>query len=433
MDISESAALLPQLIRWRRDFHQYPEQGFLEMRTATLVARELARLGFHVRLGREVMDEAQVMGKPDAHTTQAHAQWALANGAAQEYFAAVQEGYTAVVGEWQSGKAGPVTVFRVDMDALPIVESSDAAHFPAQHGFASQNPGSMHACAHDGHTAIGLGLATLIARHHEALTGTLRIIFQCAEEGVRGAKSMMAKGVVDDADYFIALHLGTGVPMGHFVAAAHGFLATSKLDVSFHGIAAHAGAAPHEGRNALLAAAAAAVNLHAIARHSGGASRINVGELHAGRGRNIVPDHATLKLETRGANAQVNDYVREQALNILAGAAQMYDVEHRVTLVGEAISAVPSAGLAEKLMHAAQHSPHIRHVQLKDDSSLGSEDAAFFMQRVQKRGGEATYCIVGTTLAAGHHHERFDIDEQSLAAGVDVLLRAAYALNSNPG
>lgn len=399
------------------------------MRTASLVARELQRLGFVVRIGREVMAVDQVMGKPDAHTTAAHAQWALDHGAAAEFFDAVKDGYTAVVGEWHTGKAGATTVFRVDMDALPITESDSAEHLPVREGFASAKRGSMHACGHDGHTSIGLGLATLIAAHHEALTGTVRILFQSAEEGVRGAKSMVAAGVVDDADYFIAVHLGTGVPQGHFVAAAHGLLATSKLDVQFHGIAAHAGAAPQDGRNALLAAANAALNLHALPRHSGGASRVNVGELHAGSGRNIIADHARLTLETRGETADINRYLFEQAKNIIAGAAQMYGVRHDTALAGEAISATPSAALAAKLAAVARESPYFQNVIDKAHSPLGSEDATYFMQRVQDRGGEATYCVVGTTLAAGHHHERFDIQEESLAAGVDVLYRAACALN----
>ena len=420
-----------RLIHWRRDFHQHPEQGFLEMRTASRVAAELAQLGFALRIGRDVMDSAAMMGKPDAARTQAHAQWAREHGADGHYLPQLEDGYTAIVADWHSPRPGPVTVFRVDMDALPISESDAPDHLPAQLGFRSLNPGSMHACAHDGHTAIGLGLATLIAQHQDALCGTLRLIFQPAEEGVRGGKAMMAAGVVDDADYFIAVHLGVGVALRHFVAAARGFLASSKLDVNFHGVAAHAGGAPHEGKNALLAAASAALNIHAIARHGDGASRVNVGELHAGSGRNIVADVATLKIETRGATAAVNDYMEAQVRHIIAGAAQMYDLEYSITLAGQAIACQPSPDLAEKLAALARQSPYFDHVLNEDAGALGSEDATWLMQRVQDNGGEATYCLVGTTLAAGHHHPRFDIDESALAAGVDVLMRAALHLNGH--
>ena len=421
--------LKQQLLAWRRDFHRHPEQGFLEIRTASLIAAELARLGYRLRLGREVMSEAAIMSKPDAATTAAHAAWARERGADPAFFNALKDGHTAVVADWDSGKPGPTTALRVDMDALPIHESDAPDHYPQQHGFRSQNPDSMHACGHDGHSVIGLAVATLIAENRAALRGKIRLIFQLAEEGVRGGKALVAAGVVDDADYFITLHLGLGVPQRHFVAGATGFLASSKLDATFHGVAAHAGGAPQDGKNALLAAASAALNLHAIPRHSAGASRINVGELHAGSGRNIIADHATLKLETRGANATVNDYLEAEARRIIAGAAQMYDVRAEIRLAGQAIDCRPSPALAAQLAQLAQASPYFDHVQTEDDRALGSEDATWYMQRVQERGGEATYCLVGSELAAGHHHERFDINEASLFAATDLLYRAVTHLN----
>ena len=421
--------LKQQLIAWRRDFHRYPEQGFLEIRTASRIAAELARLGYRLRLGRDVMSEAAIMGKPDAATTAAHAAWARAHGAEPAWFDALKDGYTAVVADWDSGKPGPTTVLRVDMDALPIDESDAPDHLPQRRGFRSENPGSMHACGHDGHSAIGLAVATLIAANRAALCGTIRLIFQPAEEGVRGGKALVEAGVVDDADYFIALHLGLGVPQRSFVAGAGGFLASSKLDITYRGVAAHAGGAPQDGKNALLAAASAALNLHAIPRHSAGASRINVGELHAGSGRNIIADHATLKIETRGANSSVNDYLEAEARRIIAGAAQMYGVEAEIRLAGQAIDCRPSPALAARLARLAADSPHFDHVQTEDHSARGSEDATWYMQRVQARGGEATYCLIGCELAAGHHHARFDINEDALLAATDILYRAIQHLN----
>lgn len=418
-----SPDLQRQIVQWRRDFHRYPEQGFLEMRTASLVAAELSRLGFALRLGREVMAEAAIMGKPDAQTTARHAEWALAHGADEAFFHHFRDGHTAIVAEWKTARPGPVTVVRVDMDALPVQESEDAAHYPQREGFRSQVPGNMHACGHDGHTAMGLGLARLIAARGDAWRGTLRLIFQPAEEGVRGAKAMVEAGVVDDADYFVAVHLGTGVPARHFVAATKGFLATTKLDIRLRGVAAHAGAAPHAGRNALLAAANIALNCHAIARHGEGASRVNVGELHAGSGRNIIADRALLKLETRGASSAINAAILAQVQAVVAGAAQMYGVQWEMETVGSAIHVLPCADFAARLASVAQQSPWFAQVVAEDEGSLGSEDATYFMERVQARGGKATYCVVGSHLPAGHHHERFDIDEEALFAGVDVLFR----------
>ncbi|WHX42720.1 M20 family metallo-hydrolase [Mesobacillus sp. AQ2] len=418
-----------KLIEWRRDFHRYPETGFLEIRTASIVASILDNLGFDLRVGKEVMSPDHCMGKPSKEETEAHLQWALENGANKEYIEAFSEGYTGIVATWDTKKEGPTIAFRIDMDALDINESQEDSHFPEIEGFRSTLPYKMHACGHDAHTTIGLGLATLIAENKDSLKGKIRLIFQPAEEGTRGARSMVEANVVDDVDYFIASHVGTGVPDGHFVASKNGFLATSKLDITFKGVASHAGGNPEQGKNALLAAASAALNIYAIPRHSEGATRINVGELHAGSGRNIIADRAFLKVETRGENTRINEFVKSQAEAVIAGSAQMYGVEYEIQTVGEAISAEGSRELASVLHACAEESPYILESVLEDNSPAGSEDATFFIERVQKNGGQATYCVFGTELAAGHHNEKFDINEKTLMSAVHVLFESIKKLN----
>ncbi|MCM3122854.1 MULTISPECIES: M20 family metallo-hydrolase [unclassified Mesobacillus] len=418
-----------KLIEWRRDFHRYPETGFLEIRTASIVASILDNLGFDLRVGKEVMSPDHCMGKPSKEETEAHLQWALENGANKEYIEPFSEGYTGIVATWDTKKEGPTIAFRIDMDALDINESQEDSHFPEIEGFRSTLPYKMHACGHDAHTTIGLGLATLIAENKDSLKGKIRLIFQPAEEGTRGARSMVEANVVDDVDYFIASHVGTGVPDGHFVASKNGFLATSKLDITFKGVASHAGGNPEQGKNALLAAASAALNIYAIPRHSEGATRINVGELHAGSGRNIIADRAFLKVETRGENTAINEFVKSQAEAVIAGSAQMYGVEYEIQTVGEAISAEGSRELASVLHACAEESPYILESVLEDNSPAGSEDATFFIERVQKNGGQATYCVFGTELAAGHHNEKFDINEKTLMSAVHVLFESIKKLN----
>ncbi len=141
------------------------------------------------------------------------------------------------------------------MDALDLNEQHDDSHRPHRDHFASCNAGMMHACGHDGHTAIGLGLAHVLKQYAAQLNGVIKLIFQPAEEGTRGARAMVAAGVVDDVDYFTAIHIGTGVPAGTVVCGGDNFMATTKFDVQFSGVAAHAGGKPEDGRNALLAAA----------------------------------------------------------------------------------------------------------------------------------------------------------------------------------
>ena len=352
-----NADLSEKLVGWRRNFHQFPETGFLEMRTASIVASILDELGFDLSMGKSVMSPEHCMGKPDDEATQKHYQWAIENGAIHDYVENFSEGYTGIVATLDTGIAGPTVAYRFDMDALDIHEAELDNHFPKREGFRSKLPHKMHACGHDAHTAIGLGLATVLASNKEGLKGKIKLIFQPAEEQTRGAKSMAYAGVVDDVDYFIASHVGTGVPHQHFVASNNGFLATSKLDIRFKGKAAHAGAQPEEGNNALLAAANAALNIHAIARSSKGISRINVGELHAGSGRNIIADHAFLKAETRGENSEVNQYIKTQLESIIAGAAQMYQVDYQIETVGEALSSQGSTELALILKECAEESP----------------------------------------------------------------------------
>src|SRR5699024_344349 len=228
-----------------------------------------------------------------------------------------------------------------------------------------------------------------------------------------------------NVDYFIASHIGTGVPHRHFVAASNGFMATTKLNISFTGVAAHAGGKPEEGKNALLAAANAALNMHAVCRHSKGNSRVNVGELHAGSGRNVVANHAELVAETRGETSEVNQYMKEQVKHVVAGAAAMYGVDYHIEIVGEALNSICSSDLAESLAETAQEHPFMEKVIVHDDSSAGSEDATYFINEVQRQGGQATYCIFGTELAAGHHHECFDINEDSLLPAVEILFEFA--------
>jgi aminobenzoyl-glutamate utilization protein A len=421
--------LVSNLIQWRRDLHKFPETGFLEMRTASIVAATLEKLGFSLQLGKKVMDENYCMGKPSDAETMEHFEWAKENDISSKYLECFKEGYTGIVATWDTGRKGPTIAFRFDMDALDIHENEDENHFPQKEGFRSRILNKMHACGHDAHIAIGLGLAMMITQNQQKMNGTIKLIFQPAEEGVRGAKSMVKANVVKDVDYFIAIHIGTGVPHRHFVASNNGFFATSKLDITFHGEASHAGAKPEKGRNALLAAATAALNIYAISRHSGGMTRVNVGEMHAGSGRNIIPDRALLKVETRGETSKINEYVKQQVEAIVEGAAKMYQNEYEIKLVGEAISCTGSTELAEILHTCAKEHHFIEMSYLQSKDSAGSEDATYFMKEVQRNGGQATYCIIGTELAAGHHNDKFDINEESLLPAVEILYNSILKLN----
>lgn len=419
--IALAKELEPKTINWRRDFHKYAEVAWTEFRTASIVADTLTELGYQVLSGEQVVDAKAMMGVPGARELEKHQQRALEQGANPKWAEKMQGGKTGVVGILKFSKPGPTIALRFDMDANDAIEAEETAHRPFREGFASVNKGAMHACAHDGHTAVGLTVATLLSQLKDELAGTVKLIFQPAEEGVRGAKAMVVAGVAEDVDYLIGMHLGIGIKKkGQLTCQTEGFLATTKLDAVFIGVPAHAGAAPETGKNALLAAAAAALNLHAISRHSQGASRINVGVLQAGTGRNVVPANAVIKVETRGTTSAINEYVYGEAVRILNAAAAMYDVKVEMSEMGGAAGCGNDPQLVERISQVAKRVNLFEEI-LPSGNIGGSEDCTYFMERVQQRGGQAAYIMVGTDLAAGHHDFRFDFDEEAMFSAVALL------------
>jgi len=409
-------------IETRRDLHKHPELGLTEFRTASLVARRLSDLGIEVRTGKAVMDSASRVGLPPEEELQRCYERAASEGADPAFLPDFEGGHTAVLGILKGGKPGPVTALRVDMDALPILEDDTQAHRPHREGFASAHKGVMHACGHDFHTAMGLGIAEVLAARKDDVHGTVKFVFQPAEEGGRGALPMTRAGVVDDVDRLIAVHVATGVPSRTFQTAVDGHLASIKLDVRFKGRAAHAGGRPEEGRNALLGAAQAVVALYGISRHHAGASRINVGTLHAGSGRNVIADEATLVMEVRGDTAEIAEYMAKRARAVLEGAALAQDLEVEITTAGQTTTAASDASLGAEIAEAVRDMPDLNVVPGLS-RTMGSEDATFLMRRVQEKGGRAVYAVVGSDLASGHHTPDFDIEESDMPWAIEALAR----------
>ncbi len=429
VDIKEAVKQMEgQIIDWRRDFHRYPEAAWTEFRTADRVVKVLNSFGYDVQYGSKVVDEAAMMGVPTQDVLENSSKRAIEEGADSTVVESMAGGKTGVVGTLYTGRPGPIVALRFDMDANDVQEKTDEKHRPWQEGFASLHTGVMHACGHDGHTAVGLGVAKILQEQKANLCGTVKLIFQPAEEGVRGAKAMVEAGVVDDVDYLFGMHLGfLAGSSERFICGTDGFLATTKFDAHFSGVPAHAGAAPHEGRNALLAAAQAAISLHGIPRHAAGVSRINVGVLEAGSGRNVIADKAVLKLETRGETSAINCFMQEEALRIIHGAAAIQGVTVTIREMGRASGGQSDTAIAKHLRQAAEASGLFAVIE--DRGSLGaSEDFTCFLERVQERGGQGGYAMVGINRAAGHHDGAFDFDEAALSNAVTVLTLAVSDL-----
>jgi len=411
--------MLPHdVIGMRRSFHSFPETAFLEYRTAALVAERLAELGYAVRVGPEVMSMDGVRGLPSKESRQQAQEAARAAGASPLWISRMPDGQTAVCGDLKRGD-GPVIALRFDMDALPVQEIKDDTHLPSLKGFSSSCEGRMHACGHDGHTAIGLAVAARLASPETIWRGTLRLIFQPAEEGGRGAQPIVNHGLLDDVDIFLAAHLGCQLPSGTIALAADGFLWAEKWNVTFKGVAAHAAMCPEEGRNALLAAAISIPALYALPRDGQADTRINVGLLHAGRTRNVIADEATLEMELRASTNDGLKRLTSGARRTLEGAALTQGATIDIDVYGTAISAISDTSITERLHHAVLATKGGEVIQTWPIG--GGDDATFMMQRVQERGGQAGYCLIGADLTAPHHASAFDFDESALEKAVDIL------------
>ena len=383
------------------------------MRTSSILARRLTELGYEVLTGADVCKGDARMGLPPEETLSAHYEWAKQNGADAEFLPRMAGGFTGVIATLHCGE-GPTVALRFDIDALGVDEAEDA-------------------CGHDGHAAIGIGTATLLAGMRDELHGTVKLIFQPAEEGVRGAKSIVDAGHLDGVDYALAAHIlpagkAAGlVDIGVLKDGAQGGLATAKLDVTFTGVPAHAGLAPQEGRNALLAAATAVLNLHAIPRFGNTPTQINVGTLHAGTGRNVVCDSAKLELEVRGQTTEANEYMLRRANEIVQAAAQMHGCTCETRAMGSAAALVCTWPLSERVEGVCRDGLGLRVVRVGALSG-GSEDFAYMAERVQQQGGQAAYIGLFSACPAANHNSRFDFDEQALANGAAMFTAVTASL-----
>ena len=436
-----------ELIQLRRDFHQYPETGWLEFYTTGKVIEYLKRHGIPFQYGKEVVNREFLWGWQSEAIERAKDE-AKKLGICSDTLEQMED-ITGAVAVIDTGRKGDITVLRFDMDGLPEEESKEPKRVPVLQQFCSKHDGCMHACGHDGHIAMGLLLARILYENRSKLKGEIRIVFQPAEEGVRGGKAFATGGVLKGAKYFLSGHLGMGNKSGELVLGTYGFLATTKLDVEYFGVSAHAGGAPEKGKNALLCACDAVLALQTLCQDGRGASRINVGTIEAGTGRNVIADHAFLQLETRGETTEIEEELHERALACLKGAAMMYGCRYQISVQGQAPAAKSDSALvklAKQALIDAQFveeqkkengigngNQKLNQIQKLYDTKKfkGSEDVTYYMGEIQKQGGQALYLGIGSTTKASHHNTKFDFDENSLALGVKTYLAIIQKLMRN--
>jgi amidohydrolase len=379
---AEAKELFPYTRSLRRDFHLHPELGFQEVRTAGIVARELNQLGLEVTTG---------VGK------------------------------TGVVAMLEGTGPGPTVLVRFDMDALPIQEETGAE-------YASTNAGVMHACGHDGHTAIGLTVARLLNNHRDMLNGTVKLVFQPAEEGLGGAKKMVEDGVLDNPrpDMSLALHLWNENPVGWIgVTPGPAMAASETFRVMITGSGGH-GASPHQTVDPVLAAAHIVTALQSIVSRNVDPLQgavVSVTVVQAGEAFNVIPSTAEIRGTIRTYLPEVRAMVLRRFAEIVHGVAGALGCQALVETREITLAVINDKKLSSLVQGVARQMFPDDNI-VDDERTMGSEDMAYMMQEIP-----GCYFFIGSNnaargLDAPHHHPRFDIDEDSLPKAAALMAAA---------
>jgi aminobenzoyl-glutamate utilization protein A len=414
-----------KLIEIRRDIHKYPEAGWTEFRTSTIIAEYLDDLGYEITVGRDIVSENDRLGVSDEKYIDELFNEVSKDFVDSRYLHKMEGGFTGVVGDIRKGKDRTIAL-RFDIDALKIKESED--NISTEKGFSSVKGNLMHACGHDAHIAIGLGVSAIIRSINDDLDCNIKLIFQPAEEGVRGAYAMVKAGILDDVDYLLGIHVTNDLKVGEVECGLGGYFATTKFDAEIIGNPAHSGGTPELGNNSLLAASTAVLNMHSIPRHSKGITRINVGMLSAGTDRNVIPDNAKLNIETRGENTELDEYMLNAAHRILINSAEMYGCTVDIKIMGKSDTSYSSNNLTEYCEKVIDENIDLKLC--RNIPSLGSEDIAMMMNKVQDDGGKAVVIGVGSNpgFKSRPHTGDFAIDEECIHKTSGLLSSLVYEI-----
>lgn len=405
-----------ELIRLRRYFHKYAEPAWMEFLTTAKIIEELENYNLDLYYGKEIYFNKR-MGLPEKSILESYKNSISISDIEKKE--EILDSYTGLIAVLDTKKIGPNIGFRFDIDANELCESNSLGHLPNILNFSSKNSFAMHACGHDAHMSIGIELAKILASNVKKLKGKIIFIFQPAEEGVRGAYSLMNNPIIDKLDYLAGMHIGMDVKSGEIGVGSHGFLATKKIDIIFKGKATHAGASPEKGHNALLAASSAVLNFNSLAQHSMGEARINVGKLNAGSGRNIIANKAKIEMEIRGENENIISYLYDGVNRIVEGSAISYDCSYEIEIKGQAPSLI---SYDEEFIKNLRNYYKEKSYKLVDANLKGSEDIAYLLNEVRKAGGKTVHFILGSNLKDSHHSEEFDINEKDMLRGVDLMV-----------
>jgi amidohydrolase len=375
-------AVTPEVVAIRRDVHSHPEPGFKETRTADLIERRLCAMR---------VDARRIAG-------------------------------TGILATIKGGKPGKTMLVRADIDALPVTELNEVS-------YRSKVPGMMHACGHDGHVATALGAATILAGRRDKLAGTIKFMFQPAEEGPGGALPMIEAGILDKpkVDACFAMHMWNDLEVGQ-IGARPGpvFASADEFTIKIVGKGGH-GAAPHQVIDPVVAAAHVTLALQTIVSrktHALKSAVVTVGQIHGGVRHNIISDTATLNGTCRALEKPVRAMIQKEIRAIAKGVAGALGAKAEVEWRDGYPPTVNDPKMTELVRGAAAEVVGEGNV-VAQEITMGAEDMSYVLERVR-----GCYWLLGSANAKKgldypHHSARFDFDESSLPIGVQVWVKIA--------
>jgi len=376
-----------EVIELRREVHTYPETAFEEERTSALIADKLGKMGIEIRKG-------------------------IAR--------------TGVCGLIKGSKEGPVIALRADMDALEIEEKNEIP-------YASRNKGKMHACGHDAHVAILLGVARILEHIKEELPGQVKLIFQPAEEGLGGAEPMIEEGVLEDpvVDAILGLHVWSYLPVGTVgLKTGPFFAAVDDFDLSIIGNSSH-GAQPQDGIDAITGAAGLINSLQSlISRNIDPLTPavLTVGKIEGGYSRNVIADRVRIEGTCRSIDPDVRNKIEKRFREIVEGNCAVYNCEYELDYRRQYPPLINDSRVVERVKEIARKVVGEEKVLGLQEPTMGGEDFAFFLEKVP-----GCFFLLGARneekgITAPHHNPYFNIDEDCLVLGVEMLVKTLLDL-----
>ena len=375
-----------QVIAWRREFHKNPELSWKEIRTGNRVCEELKKMRIEVK----------------------------------------RVAKTGVIGILKGNKPGKTVALRADMDALPIQEANDIP-------YKSKKVGIMHACGHDGHTAMLLAAAKVVSQMKDTIKGTIKFIFQPAEETAKGAHIMIKEGALEGVDVILGIHLWADLPVGKVsLESGPRMASTSMFRITIKGKGGH-GSMPHQGVDAITAASAVVMNLQSIVSREINpldSAVVTIGKINGGERWNILCDNVILEGTTRCFNNQIGDKFSSIMERVVRKTAEAYRAEGKLEYTMLTLPLINDINLSN-IASQALIKNFGEEIIIKLEKVMSGEDFAFYAQEVP-----SLFALVGARnedkgAKYPHHNKNFNIDEDALTIGTTLYSQFALDFLNN--